>query len=179
MHGDEVIGPHALLYAYKFLKAYRIIYFPMVNPSGFSINLRETSPGKVDPNRDYPVDGNSVCYRTTATRIIDMLFRKYRIDLTVALHNGGSSSEVGFSWGTNTHNANSHTEDYPILIDIAKMLQRQGGESRPLGLTKFRIGTMDEVVYPASGTFDDWAYAVGKFPQIITKCNGYSYEPYP
>ena len=96
----------------------------MVNPSGFAINQRETSPGKVDPNRDYPVDGNSACYRTVAARVIDMLFRNYSIDLTVALHNGGLGTEVGFSWGTPSHIVNSHTEDYPILMDIAKMLQR-------------------------------------------------------
>jgi hypothetical protein len=44
------------------------------------------------------------------------------------------------------------------------MMQRVGGESKELGLPNFPIGTMDEVIYPAQGTFDDWAYAAGKFP---------------
>lgn len=35
MHGDEFIGPHTLLYAYPHLRAHKIIYFPMANPSGF------------------------------------------------------------------------------------------------------------------------------------------------
>jgi hypothetical protein len=32
---------------------------------------------------------------------------------------------------------------------------------------------MYEVIYPATGTFDDWAYAAGKVTGIITKCLGY------
>jgi len=31
-------------------------------------------------------------------------------------------------------------------------------------MNEFKMGTMDEVIYPASGSFDDWAYAAGKFP---------------
>jgi predicted deacylase len=121
MHGDEVLGPHTLLYAYQHLKAYKIVYFPMANPSGFIKNTRYTFPNKVDLNRDFPVDRNILCYRATATHIIDYLFRKYTFDLTVALHNGCSSnscSEIGFNWGTVTHKGNSHTAEYGILHDI-------------------------------------------------------------
>lgn len=38
---------------------------------------------------------------------------------------------------------------------------------------------MNEVVYPATGTFDDWAYAAGKFPQFITQCRNIGFVPYP
>lgn len=34
----------------------------------------------------------------------------------------------------------------------------------------FRVGTMDEVIYAARGSFDDWAYAIGRYPEIVTKC---------
>ena len=47
------------------------------------------------------------------------------------------------------------------------------------GMKKFKVGTMNEVVYPAQGSFDDWAYAVTKFPEIITKCGSKLYNPYP
>ena len=79
----------------------------MANPSGFMRQQRETYPGKVDPNRDYPIDGNNQCYQTTATRIVDMLFRKYKFDLAVTLHNGGQ--QIGFNWGTKRKAADSHT----------------------------------------------------------------------
>lgn len=59
------------------------------------------------------------------------------------------------------------------------MLKREGGKSKVLGLMEFKTGTMDEVVYPATGTFDDWAYAAGKFPSVISTCYGYQYAPYP
>lgn len=42
MHGNEHIGPHALLYGYAHLKAYKIIYFPVANPSGFQKGIRQT-----------------------------------------------------------------------------------------------------------------------------------------
>jgi hypothetical protein len=38
---------------------------------------------------------------------------------------------------------------------------------------------MDEVIYPANGTFDDWAYAASKYPDVITKCLDYEYKQYP
>jgi hypothetical protein len=55
------------------------------------------------------------------------------------------------------------------------MMHIWGGKSDQLGLDEFQLGTMDEVVYAATGTFDDWAYAAGKFPTIITSCNGFKY----
>lgn len=39
---------------------------------------------------------------------------------------------------------------------------------------------MDEVVYAAKGSFDDWAYSIGRYPDVITKsCLGHQFEPYP
>jgi hypothetical protein len=38
---------------------------------------------------------------------------------------------------------------------------------------------MTEAIYPARGTLDDWAYAVGKYPEIITSCRNHVYRPYP
>lgn len=34
-----------------------------------------------------------------------------------------------------------------------------GGSNQRMKINPFDIGTMDKVVYPAQGTFDDWAYA--------------------
>ena len=43
-------------------------------------------------------------------------------------------------------------------------MRKAGGENKELGIKAFRVGTMDEVIYPARGSLDDWAYAVGRFP---------------
>ena len=116
LHGNERIGPTALLYLYELLKPRntRIIYFPIGNPSGYSRLSRETFPNKLDPNRDYPIDNNTECYEASATRIIDHLFRKYQIDLTLNLHNGGD--EIGWNWGTVTYRKFSHTEEYEMQL---------------------------------------------------------------
>ena len=90
MHGNEYLGPHALLYAYKELDAARIIYFPIANPSGFSTHSRYGYPVQVAPNRDYPVDKNKACYTAVSTKIIYSIFQTYSIDLVVAIHNGGN-----------------------------------------------------------------------------------------
>lgn len=90
MHGNELIGPTSLLYAYPLLKPanIRIIYFPVSNPSGYTLKQRLTYPEKLDLNRDFPIDNNIECYRGTSTYILDHLFRQYKIDLTLNLHNG-------------------------------------------------------------------------------------------
>ena len=80
-----------------------------------------THPSNLDPNRDYPVDKNVKCYQVTATHIIDFLFRKYQFDLTVMLHNG--ASQIGYNWGTLTHQTNSHTVEYDIYKAISEMMQ--------------------------------------------------------
>jgi predicted deacylase len=154
------------LYGYKHFKAARIVYFPLANPSGFEKEKRETYPGKLDPNRDYPIDKNQECYRTTATHILDHLFRIYSFDLTVILHNG--DSQISFPWGTFAHIANSHTQDYSVMRAAAEMMQ---GEADPAKLQEFKVGTMSEVIYPASGTFDDWAYAASK-KGMTNPCQG-------
>lgn len=110
MHGNEYIGPHTLLYGYKYFDAPHIIYFPVANPSGYARNQRLTFPNQIDTNRDFPVDNNKVCYQSNAAHILDYLFRKYKFDLTLILHDG--RSEIGFNWGTNSQKQNSHTEDY-------------------------------------------------------------------
>ena len=38
---------------------------------------------------------------------------------------------------------------------------------------------MDEVIYAAKGSLDDWAYAVGRHPEVITSCVAAKIEPYP
>jgi hypothetical protein len=43
-------------------------------------------------------------------------------------------------------------------------MNKAGGYNKELNMEKFKVGTMTEVIYPAIGTLDDWAYAVGRFP---------------
>lgn len=45
------------------------------------------------------------------------------------------------------------------------------GEADHAKLQEFKVGTMSEVIYPASGTFDDWAYAASK-KGMVNPCQG-------
>ena len=44
------------------------------------------------------------------------------------------------------------------------MMDREAGKGGRRDMTPFKTGTMTESVYPASGTFGDWAYAVSRYP---------------
>lgn len=129
----------------------------MANPSGFDHSRRLVYPTNVDPNRDFPIEQYTRCYQASSSVIIDHIFRKYHIDLTLALHNG--QSEIAWNWGTLRERSESRTKDERIYRELGEWLRYVGGENRKIGMDGFRIGTMDEVVYPVEGGFEDWAYA--------------------
>lgn len=47
---------------------------------------------------------------------MDKLFRKYKIDLTINLHNGGD--EISWNWGTKYNEKFPRTEEYGVYEDI-------------------------------------------------------------
>jgi hypothetical protein len=53
------------------------------------------------------------------------------------------------------------------------MLKFFGGSNKKMEINELSIGTMDEVVYPARGTLDDWAYAGSWFSSVPPTCNNY------
>lgn len=59
------------------------------------------------------------------------------------------------------------------------MLKLYGGYNERMRIEPFEIGTMDRVVYPAEGTFDDWAYAGSWAESVPFKCDKHTYKPYP
>lgn len=62
---------------------------------------------------------------------------------------------------------------------MSEVMKLVGGANSKIGMPEMRFGTMDEVIYPARGTFDDWAYAASKFPSMVTACKNYQYPAYP
>ena len=107
------MGPHALLYGYQHFRGAHIIYFPLANPSGFEKNQSETYPAKLDPSKDFPVDGNKDCYQTNAALILDFLFRRYRFTMTLILREDQDSS-ISFGGGSFADEKATKTTDYPI-----------------------------------------------------------------
>jgi predicted deacylase len=93
-HGDEKLGPWILTYAYPYL-----ILLPSANPSGFVYGTREEQPSRIDPNRDFPFESNEkTCMLGVTSRIIDYIYRRWKIDLTLTIHQGGE--EIGWNWGS-------------------------------------------------------------------------------
>ena len=60
----------------------------MANPSAFIKYQKKTFPSNIDPYLDFPFDNNIKCYQTSASHILDYLYRTYTIALTVILRNG-------------------------------------------------------------------------------------------
>lgn len=134
MHGNEFLGPMSVLYAVKHMRtaSTRVIIFPLANPSGFDRHQRITFPTNLDPNRDFPIEQYSQCYQTSSSLIIDHIYRKYPIHLTLALHNGGS--EIGWNWGTVSERLNSKTVDEVIYRDIGEWLRYVGGKNEGINM---------------------------------------------
>ena len=70
---------------------------PVANPSGFVRNLRNEFPSGIDANRDFPFDTQSdSCLRGVTSRLMDYIYRRWSIDMTITLHQGGE--EIGWNW---------------------------------------------------------------------------------
>lgn len=96
LKGTDFLGPTAMLNLYRDVRAGKVIFFPVPNPSGFVHQVEETYPPGVDIEQDFPMLGRTDCFSTSAVRILDYLFKTYLIDLTIYLHEGPAG--VDYSW---------------------------------------------------------------------------------
>lgn len=55
------------------------------------------------------------------------------------------------------------------------MLKFYGGKNSRINMKEFKIGTMTESIYPAEGTFDDWAYAASWDDSVPSNCSTYNF----
>lgn len=150
-HGDEKLGVWISSYAFPYLKGKHVLYLPVVNPSGYAHNTREEFPSRIDPNRDFPFDSDSdSCMRGVASRLMDYVYRKWKIDMSITIHQGGD--EIAWNWG-NPSFVNQVSVDSDIYTDIGRQLQRKAGSNRLYGMKELRVGSMNSIIYPASGSF--------------------------
>ena len=75
--------------------------------------------------------------------------------------------------------ANELPIDEEIYKAIGKQLQLVSGFNSLLGMKQLKIGSMNIVIYPVGGSFEDWAYAASWVPYLTPKCKAYNYLPYP
>jgi hypothetical protein len=110
-----------LLKSYGKVAAARIIFFPMANPSGYMQGTKTTFPNQMDVFEDIPVNNNLVCNRTSAFKIIEGLYLKYPIDLSIFVHEG--TSIISYPWTREYKDRNiKKASDHQLYADIAGML---------------------------------------------------------
>ena len=162
VHGDERVGPHAVLEAARLLCSNLtdvdlsdtlVVMTPLTNPLGYA--LGERGELGVDPNRDFPYDQSpEECLESVSARVVHRIFHHYgNIEAGITFHGGEQS--ITYPWGSTNHEK-EEALDTPWLHMIAEELQRVSG-----GPQVYEIGSMGKVVYPVKGGMEDWAYALG------------------
>jgi carboxypeptidase T len=121
---------------------------PVLNITGYNaLNRYETGvKGSFDPNRDYPgpcVSGAS--YNLKSTKALADFLEEKNIQVSATLHT--YSPAVVYPWGISTHDL-STPYDAPY-IELVKAATVESG---------YQTGNNTEVLYPADGTFEDYAY---------------------
>jgi carboxypeptidase T len=128
-----------------------VLYYviPVLNISGYNANRRqETGPDQQthDANRDY----EDACmvkqdFVLKSTHLIADFMDKEDIVSAVSVH--GYVGTFTFPWGM--HVDSFKTLDHSLLVDWAKKAAKVNG---------YRTGTHGDIVYPAEGSFEDYAY---------------------
>jgi carboxypeptidase T len=117
---------------------------PVLNVSGYNANQRHEK-GQ-DPNRDWP----SPCTGAAGGKLKSI---KLAMDLaanriysgSVTVH--GYDGSLTYPWGMYTDN--THTQDHNQFHQIFEKAAKLNG---------YRVGTAADVVYPANGCYEDYAY---------------------
>lgn len=117
---------------------------PVLNVSGF--NKSQRAEYGVDPNRDYP----DVCTGEPGGKLKSILaIRNYMTSRvftgTVTVH--GYVGAITYPWGMNV--ANTHTLDHNQYEKIT---------ATAASINHYLHGTSTDVVYAASGTYEDYVY---------------------
>jgi predicted deacylase len=125
-----------------------VFVIPVLNVTGYNKNNRYETNGKnsYDPNRDYTgpcVNGSS--YNLKSTKALADFVDSRNIQISATLHT--YSPAVVYPWGISTHDLSTpYDEQYKMLVAAATQ------ESH------YQTGNNTDVLYPADGTFEDYAY---------------------
>ncbi|WP_372370903.1 M14 family zinc carboxypeptidase [Candidatus Uabimicrobium sp. HlEnr_7] len=131
------------------LSSYVIYVVPVLNIGGFnaySRSERDKNGYSHDPNRDYPDPCESNSYfKLMSTQNIANFVERHNILGAVTVH--GYIGTFTYPWGMYT--SNTKTADHRIYDMIGKECCK---------INNYRTGTHADVIYPATGAFEDWCY---------------------
>ena len=127
----------------------RTVYvIPVLNITGYnSLNRFETGvQGSFDANRDYPGPCKSdKAFNLKSTQALADFLVEKNIQISATLHTYWPA--VVYPWGISTHDLSTpHDQKY---IELVKAATVESG---------YQTGNNTEVLYPADGTFEDYAY---------------------
>lgn len=125
-----------------------VYLIPVLNISGYNRNNRyETGlSGSFDPNRDYTgpcVSGSS--YNLKSTKALADFIDAKNIQISATLHTFWPA--VVYPWGISTHDLSTPYDAQ--YIDLVKAATQE---------SHYQTGNNTDVLYPADGTFEDYAY---------------------
>lgn len=200
LHGDEVIGPHAVLafiehmvsnyhsdpFVKHLMDTRLVVLTPMTNAIGFfrqERTERQRGPNgsevTYDPNRDFGFDQDpKKCMQTVAARALNELFRVHLFRVLITFH--GGTNVVGYEWG-DTHHCNGPmckpAPDTGIMHALGERMSHMAG---PAGQYEgaYPVGDMGKLVYPVNGGLEDWAYGASWSGQAV-ECRPETLGGYP
>jgi carboxypeptidase T len=152
-HGNEygsteVAKAFAQSLATQPIEGQTLYVIPVLNISGYNRFQRtEQANGRsFDPNRDYPGPcGTDGPHRLKSTRALARFIDQNNITVSATLHT--FSPAVVYPWGFATADLVTPSEDiFKSLVQIATQWSH------------YEVGNSTAVIYPAAGTFEDYAY---------------------
>ncbi len=126
------------------LSGMTVYVVPVLNIEGFDQRSR-TERGN-DPNRDYPGPcGTDGPFHLKSTRALADFIAREKVVTAVTMHT--FTPVVAYPWGVSTRD--THTIHHMIFEELAQQAVIE---------SKYPTGTSTETIYPADGTFEDYAY---------------------
>ncbi len=125
-----------------------IFVVPVLNIDGYNKRSRyETVNGKsIDANRDYPGPcGTNGPFHSNATKALADLLAKESIVASATIHTYWPAAV--YPWGLSSHDLD--TPYTPIFMNMVK---------EATSTSSYQIGNSADIVYPADGTFEDYAF---------------------
>ncbi|MGZ3726720.1 MAG: M14 family metallopeptidase [Pseudobdellovibrio sp.] len=125
-----------------------VYVIPVLNVTGYNKDTRNESglAGSQDANRDYPGPCKSgATFQLKSTKALADFMDSHNIQISATLHTYWPA--VVYPWGISTHDLSTPYDDqYKQLVQNATL------ES------KYQTGNNTDVLYPADGTFEDYAF---------------------
>ncbi len=146
-----------------------VYVIPVLNISGYNRNDRFESNAQssvTDANRDYPSPcKHDAPYQLKSTEALAQFLVDKNIQISATLHTYWPA--VVYPWGISTTDLSTPYDDqYKTLVAAATL------ES------KYQTGNNTQVLYPADGTFEDYAYFKHGIWSLLFEL-GFSHNPDP